>query len=73
MLKDSSIALLPKVPHSVDGHTIELPFAILREESLHLLPPLSNAGDVAQINLLWQGNAFPSKNYVPDLLCEGAS
>jgi hypothetical protein len=52
MLKDSSIALLPKVPHSVDDQTIELSFAILRKESLHLLPPLSNAGDVAQINLL---------------------
>jgi hypothetical protein len=52
MLKDSSVALLPKVPHSVDDQAIELPFAILRKESLRLFPPLSNAGDVTQIHLL---------------------
>jgi hypothetical protein len=34
MLKDSSIALLPKVPHSVDDHTIELPFAIGKRVSV---------------------------------------
>jgi hypothetical protein len=47
MFKDSSGALLPKVPHSVDDQAIELPFATLRKESLRLLPPLANAGDVA--------------------------
>jgi hypothetical protein len=72
MLKDSSVALLPKVPHSVDDQAIELPFAILRKESLRLFPSLSNAGDVTQIHLLRQGKAFPSKNCVPDLLSEGA-
>jgi hypothetical protein len=53
MLKDSSVSLLPKVPHSVDDQVIELPFAILRKESLRLLPPLANAGDVAPIHMLW--------------------
>jgi hypothetical protein len=72
MLKDSSVALLPKVPRSVDDQAIELPFAILRKESLRLLSPLANAGDVAQIHMLRQGKAFPSKNCVPDLMSEGA-
>jgi transposase len=52
MLKDSSVVLFPKVVYSVDDQAIELPFAILRKESLRLLPPLFNAGDVAQIRLL---------------------
>ena len=72
MLKDSSVALLPKVPHSVDDRAIELLFAILRKESLRLLPPLANAGDVAPNHMLRQGKAFPSKNCVPDLMSEGA-
>jgi hypothetical protein len=72
MLKDSLVVLLPKVPHSVDDQAIELPFAILRKESLRLLPPLSNAGDVAQIHMLRQGKAFPSKNCVPNLMSVGA-
>ena len=52
MFKDSSVALLPKVPHSEDDQAIELPFAILRKESLRLLPPLANAGDVAPNHML---------------------
>jgi hypothetical protein len=71
MFKDSSIALLPKGPHSVDDHTIECPFAILREESFRILPPLSNAGDVVPINLLWQGKVLPSKKCAPGFLCGG--
>jgi hypothetical protein len=71
MFKDSSIALLPKVPHSVDHHTIERPSAILREESFRLLLPLPNAGDDVQIKLLWQGKVLLSKN-TPDFMCEGA-
>jgi hypothetical protein len=42
IFKDSSIHLLPQIPHTVYHHAIELPTVLLLNLSCRLLPPFDN-------------------------------
>ena len=58
IFKDSSIPLLPQIPHNVYHHAIEPPAVLLLNLACRLLPPFGNWGRV----LLWplHHKFFPS-------------